>query len=285
MDIKVTMNKIIVKVPRISVLFLFFFFPISNACSPNLFTDNALKNDSCEMVLCTWNIGHFSNGKNPRSLIDGSNYESKVNGLMRILYDSIRADVLCVNEYSKVLGVDSKKKEQLTASVLMQQYKIQKEGKQVGFSSNSIFSNVKVRNIKECSFACTQTYVKDTPRAANYYYLAADLYIKHRKVKLICAHTISGAPTICQAQIAELINKYAKFERVIMCGDWNTTDYSSFVKAGYTLANKGGIPTFHSKQTPIDNIIVKGLNVSFAKSLRTNLSDHYPLLCRISVNR
>ena len=88
---------------------------------------------------------------------------------------------------------------------------------------------------------------------------------------------------MCQEEISELINKYKDCDRVIMCGDWNTTDFSQFRKAGYSLANNGTLFTYPYKSYPLDNIIVKGLRISDVKMIKTDLSDHYPLVCTVSV--
>lgn len=41
--------------------------------------------------------------------------------------------------------------------------------------------------------------------------------------------------------------------------------------------------TFPSKRTSLDNIAVKGLEISDVRMVKTKLSDHYPLVCRISL--
>ena len=68
-----------------------------------------------------------------------------------------------------------------------------------------------------------------------------------------------------------------------MCGDWNTETYSSLKNAGYIFANDGSLKTFPSKGYALDNIVVKGLEISDVRMIKTDLSDHYPLVCRISL--
>ena len=99
-------------------------------------------------ILSTWNVGHFSNGKKNYSLINGRDYYAKVKKLRDVLEDSIRADVICINEYNAVLGIDSDRKERETKRVLLNKYITKKEGKLMGFSCNSVFSNLKLKNIK-----------------------------------------------------------------------------------------------------------------------------------------
>ena len=153
----------------------------------------------------------------------------------------------------------------------------------MGFSCNSIFSNLKIKNVREYRFNSSQPFLKETPRAANYYYLCADLYLNSEKVKLVCAHTTSSALKICRVQINELIKKYDEYDKVIMCGDWNTTNFSQFEKAGYSMANDGSIITYPSKLYALDNIVVKGMSISDVRVVKTDLSDHYPLVCRITL--
>ena len=236
------------------------------------------------VVISTWNIGHFANGKNNHSQIKGRDYHAKLKKLNAVIEDSIGADVLCINEYSAVLGVDPNQKERETKKVLLSKYTYKKEGRLMGFSCNSIFSNLLLKNVKECLFNSSLPFLKDVPRAANYYYLCADLYLNGEKVKLICAHTTSGAVKISRAQINELIQKYKGYDKVIMCGDWNIANFSQFTKAGYTMINDGSIVTFPSKSYAFDNILVKGLKISDVRVIKTDLSDHYPLVCKISLN-
>jgi endonuclease/exonuclease/phosphatase family metal-dependent hydrolase len=234
-------------------------------------------------IISTWNIGHFANGKKDHSLINPKNFQKKLNLYRRLLTDSIRADIVCVNEYSKIFGIDNNQRERQTKSLLFGSFKSRKEGRQVGFSCNSIFSNIRIRNTKERLFRRSEPFIKETPRAANYYYLVSDLYVDGKRIKLVCAHTTSRAIKICRAQIKELIEEFASYDRVIMCGDWNTTNFSQFRKAGYSLANKGSLITFPSKSYAFDNIMVKGLRIDDVRVIKTNLSDHYPLVCRLTV--
>lgn len=234
-------------------------------------------------VVSTWNIGHFANGKKNHSQITSHQYQSKLKELRDLLTDSIGADVICLNEYSHVLGTDRNNKKRKSRKVLFNNFKIKKEGRLAGFSCNSIFSNLKVKNIEERHFNSSKPFIAETPRAANYYYLCCDLFVNGKKVKLVCAHTTSSAIKICRAQINELIQQFEEYDRVIMCGDWNTTNFSQFKKAGYVMANDGSIITFPSKSYALDNIIVKGLQIDDVRVIRTDLSDHYPLVCRIIV--
>ena len=237
-----------------------------------------------EFVISTWNLGHFSKGKKTHSTIDESNYQTSYNELQRVLRDSINADIVCLNEYSEEFGTDGSRHKRLTKDLFFSSYTYSEIGPLLGFSCNSIFSHLKVKNTRLRLFEISKTVAVKMPRAENYYYLESDIYLNNIKVKLVCAHTTSSASALCQSQISELLNRYRKCERVIMCGDWNTEDFSLFKNSGYVLGNDGSLKTFPSKKYALDNIAVKGLKISDVRVVRTDMSDHYPLVCRISLN-
>lgn len=233
-------------------------------------------------IVATWNIGHFANGASSNSLIKGDNYDEKLE-LYRNFINDLDADIFCLNEYSKLFGVDSRGVEKETKEVLLNNYNTIIEGDQVGFSCNAIFGNYNVTNIERHEFKCTIDYVKELPRVANYYYISGDLHYKRNVIKIVCAHTISRNNDLCQKMIAEIIDAYKDCDKVIMCGDWNTGNYKKFVKAGFSLGNDGSFMTYLQKPYPLDNIIVKGLNIKDVKVIETDLSDHRPLVCKISL--
>lgn len=237
-----------------------------------------------EIVVSTWNIGHFSKGMRPYSHIKSHELQAVIEKYNTVLNDSIRADVLCFNEFSKYMTSDNSAKKVATADALFKNFDVQAIGKQKGFNCNALFAKTKVRRIKEISFKRNLQYIAKVPRSSSYYYLSSDLYLDGHKIKFLCVHTISRNHQVCQAQIAELIQECEKYDRVIMCGDWNTETYNKFRKAGYTLANDGSLKTYPKKSFALDNIIVKGVKVSDVRVVKTDLSDHYPLVCRITIN-
>lgn len=251
------------------VLFVLFCFILAS-CQSGHFT------------IATWNIGHFANGARPNSLINKENYAEKLE-LFRKLFDDLDADVLFLNEYSEIFGYDANGVERKTQNVLFNSYKTKLIGDQVGFSCNAIFGKYNISNLEQHEFQTIATYVSELPRAANYYYISGDLKYKKNVIKLVCAHTISGNNKLCQLMIAEIIDAYKDYDQVIMCGDWNTGNYKKFVNAGFSLANDGTYKTYPQKKYPLDNIIVKGLRITNVRLIETDLSDHYPLTCRISI--
>lgn len=238
-----------------------------------------------EYVIATWNLGHFSLGKKPYSTIDRGTCLQSMKGFRSVLFDSIKADVICFNEYCKEFGKDEKGQMIVTEGILEGEYANRMIGPLLGYSCNGIFSKVKTKNAKRHEFEINKTVGGKMPRANKYYYVDCDLYLGKTKVKLICAHTINSATALCQSQIAELILKYREFDRIIMCGDWNTTDFSLFANSGYQLANDGTFLTYtgSTKHKPIDNIVVRGVKISDVRVINTTLSDHNPLVCRITL--
>lgn len=234
-------------------------------------------------VLCTWNIGHFSKGKKPYSLIKGTNFRSTLNELQNFIETSACADVLCVNEYNEVFGVDENGQNRITKDLVFSKYKYAEIGPLMGFSSNAIFSNYKIKNLKLCKFMISETLSANLPRADNYYFLECDLVVDKVKIKLVCAHTISSASAASQSMISEILNRYRNNEKVILCGDWNTQDFFLFKNSGYIVGNDGSMKTYPSKNYAFDNIAVKGLVMSEVKMIKIGISDHYPLVCRISL--
>lgn len=259
-------------------LFSFILFLSSIHCSA--WAENIEKKS---YTIATWNIGHFSKGEKTCSTINSSTYRANYDELKKVLEDSINADVLCLNEYSEIFFSDRNKKDQITKDLFFGDYDYSEIGPLLGYSCNSIFSRLKLKRVKQRKFEISKTIAEKMPRAENYYYLESDLYIGNIKIKLVCAHTTSSANAVSQSQISELLNRYRDEERVIMCGDWNTQDFSLFKNGGYSIGNNGSLKTFPGKAYALDNIVVKGLVISDVRIVRTNLSDHFPLVCSISL--
>ena len=241
-------------------------------------------NNSKGVLVATWNIGHFSKGQKDHSLISSSELSQKVDDYRSFIYDSIKADILCVNEYERVFCSDSAKSlYAITEKMLFNNYRSRQIFDKNSFVCNAIFSNKKMKNAAMHPFFYN-LFAKDERSAIEWhYYAVTDITIQGEKVKLICTHLVPLAEKHCQNQIKELLYFAEKYPKVIICGDMNTWDFSKFRKAGYTLANDGSIVTFPSKSYALDNIFVKGLNMSDVKVIKTGLSDHYALLCRISL--
>lgn len=242
--------------------------------------------EKSEIVLCTWNIAHYYAYGSARKVIDGAIYDSKLKEFREVIYDSINADLISLNEYSSVFGIDKDGVEHLSSDVLFDGYNSWIEGgaTKKGVGHNAIYSNVRIGNFKKSIYECNQMRKKDTSH--DYYYLYSDLYLNNKLVKFVCVHLIYSTKdaSLVQNQIAELIDVFEDEERVVICGDFNTRNYSKFKKAGYSLANDGSIVTFYKRPKPLDNVAAKGVKISDVRTVKTELSDHYPLVCRISIN-
>lgn len=235
-----------------------------------------------DFTICTWNLGHFSKGQKPNTVINAISFSSTLQEFLSVLNDSIRADVICFNEYNKTFGVDEFGQKRMTKDLALSKFGYLEIGPLLGFSCNAIFSKFVIRNVNLRRFEISETVAAMMPRAQNYYYLECDLYFNKERIKLICAHTTSSASAVCQSQISEILNRYKNNDKVIMCGDWNTQDYSLFKNSGYILGNNGSHKTYPNKGYALDNIAVKGLRIADTRLIKTVISDHYPLVCRIS---
>ena len=83
-------------------------------------------------------------------------------------------------------------------------------------------------------------------------------------------------------QLKELVRVTKDDPRVIIVGDFNCRDFSSFnilADAGYTLLNDGSLSTFPTgtNNCALDNIVIKGVRGESVRLHPTELSDHYAL--------
>lgn len=236
------------------------------------------------VVVATWNMGHFAKGRGFRSLISVKDYQKKLAEFRTLVYDSIAADILCANEYSRFFCIDSIKGNVIAEDSIFNRFKNIKVFPQNQYVCNAIFSN------KELNHSIMQPFhYNDSDKVATnnrvewYYYILTDVSIGGVNVKLVCTHLIANAGKICQDQIEELIKVCEQYENIIICGDMNTWNYSKFKDAGYEFANDGTIVTWPTKSYSLDNIFVKGLKISDVKVVKTDLSDHYAVVCSISL--
>lgn len=262
----------------------FLLFLVSILCLPICYAQALRTRSNKGLVIATWNIGHFSNGRKDYSQIPKEAYKSKLEQYRSFVYDSIKADILCLNEFDNVFLRDGSSGDGIkTDETLFADFKNKEIFKKNRFVCNAIVSNLKTRKAKMHRFAYSDSAKIKRPSISWHYYVESDIKIAGKVVKLICTHLVNRSERYCQDQIMQLIRKYENANYVIICGDMNTWNFSRFVKAGYKLANDGRIVTFPSKGYALDNIIVKGLNLSNVRVLKTELSDHYPLICEVSL--
>lgn len=267
----------------VSMLILFMCFV---PCSTEAVQSNGIKNKA-GVVLATWNIGYFSNGVSSRSFIHTADFDRKLKEYRSLIYDSICPEIISINEFNRVfIGMDNDFNKNVTSSILFDQYDYNIFGPKKGLRK-ALFSKLKLKNKRLIYFDCHKTIANDEDiRNSTSYYIESTVFINGKKVKLACVHLLFSRKVprvIQQMQIEELIKAYKRDKRVVILGDFNTSDYSQFKKAGYTLANNGQLVTFPKKNTPLDNIVAKGLKISDVQVIKTELSDHYPIMCRVSI--
>ena len=265
---------------------LFILLCVTNICVCHAQNEKELSENEQSIKIATWNIGHFSNGKKDYSLISPLECAKKEKEYRSFVYDSIDADVLCLNEYESEFCNDPISGTITAEDAIFENYQIHRVFKKNRYICNVIFSNIDLKNARKKSYNYSKELKAQISRIDWYYYTSAEILIGGEKVMLVCTHLINGVGKYLQGrqdQIDELIKACEQYKRVIICGDLNTSNYSSFKKAGFSLANNGSIVTFPSKSSSLDNIMVKGLKISDVQVLKTNLSDHYPLKCKISL--
>lgn len=265
----------------ILLLFCILFLSQSNVCYAQA-GDSVSKHEG--IVVATWNIGHFSKGQKDYSTISFTECKKAQEDYRCFIYDSLRADVLCINEYEGLFYSDSLGGVNVvTEKALFDGYRSRKIFKKNRFVCNALFSTLKLKNALMRPFVYNFYAKEENPVIEWHYYVMADFFIKGQKVKLVCTHLVTSSEKHRQNQIKELLKECEKFDRVIICGDMNTWDFSRFKKAGYSSATDGKIVTFPSKSYSLDNIFVKGLSLSNTKICKTELSDHYAVTCTVSL--
>lgn len=245
------------------------------------------------ITVATWNIGHFSGGDRPSSDVPETKFEKAETEFSRYIYDRLDASLITVNEYSAMFTPSHSTKDALFDKYTEACF----EGQQWRYSCNALFSGWPIQNLSAHIFECNQTAtIEHTSaiKASDYYYLSGEITLGSEKVTVVTAHLAfdsSKTPdTVCLDQIDELIETFADCERVILMGDWNMRDFAyfeRFVEAGYTLGNSDSTLytyAYDSSNRSLDNIIVKGLEISDFKVHPTNLSDHYAVSATISLH-
>lgn len=246
-----------------------------------------------DIKLCTWNIGHFANG-GQSSTITSSNYDTKLAQFKELIYTTVDPDILCLQEYSAVFGSNSEGKQQ-AKDVLFHDFATQVEGTQVRYGCNAVYANACLENIRPYYFECNKTATTHTSavQATDFYTFEADLYIRGRLIKFVSVHLAFNLnldpDTVCENQMRELIERYAEYDRVIFCGDWNAKSFTSFnvlTEGGYSLLNTdSSLVTMPNgaQSKALDNVAYRGVNISDMEVIVSPLSDHYPMICKISL--
>ncbi len=246
-------------------------------------------------TVATWNIGHFANGNANSTRIADADYETKSQEYRNYI-EGLGADILCLNEYSRLFTPSHPAE----AALFENRPPIFFAGEQRHFSCNAVFAGLPLRNIQVHDFECNQGVTllySSTNKAEYYYYVTAELVIGEETVHFVFTHLAFDEErepdTVCQAQIAELIDLYKDVDHVVMMGDWNAYHkfyYDPFAAAGYTLGNYGEILTCTGSRTgglewAVDDIIVKGMTMTDFRAVETTLSDHIAVVCTLTLTK
>jgi len=242
-------------------------------------------------TVASWNIGHYSMGTNKNTKISDENYATE-KAKYDAYIDSLGADVLILNEYSKLFTPSH------AARYLFLDYGCPFEGEQRNYSCNALYSKFPLKNVTLHDFACNtpDTVLHTTAiKATDYYYITGELTVGNKTVTIVGLHLAFHdklyPDTVCTNQMDELIATFADTERVIILGDWNAYHaeyYERFAEAGYTVANNGEYLTCTGSKTgglewPVDNIIVKGVTMTDFRAVDTSLSDHVAVVATITL--
>ena len=240
--------------------------------------------------IATWNIGHFSFGDLPHTTVSDAEFLSKAAEYEDYIYRVLDADVLSLNEYSKMFTPSHPARDTVFGG-----YATAFEGNEYHYSCNALYSRVDLTNIGAHEFECNKTADMESPHgiyASDYYYVTADLCLNKETVKLVSVHLAFYAgsaavpPPIPEDQMKELIGAFRDCDRVILMGDWNCTPdrLSPFEEAGYTLLNTDRtLSTFAKSPASLDNFVYKGVTVSDFTLSETKLSDHYAISCTVTI--
>lgn len=249
-------------------------------------------------TIATWNIGHFSNGKNKNTAISDGSYAAASYKYKTYINDVLGADIICLNEYSAKFTPSN------NAANLFDAYtEVAFEGVQRRYSCNALYSKLPLSNVAVHEFACNvgvDIRYTDAVEATDYYYITGELEIGGETVTVVAAHLayddyLYGVPpyvdTVCQNQMRELIDAFENVDRVLILGDWNAYDYSYFdlfADAGYTLGNRNEIPTCTGSATKdlewsVDNMVAKGLEIRDFRGEPTTLSDHIAVIATVTL--
>lgn len=241
------------------------------------------KHPGGELSIASWNIGHFSKGRADHSRVNSSNYDKELASFRKFIKDSLNVDILCINEFSSIFYRDSLKKHIWAETSLFGRFKEHWIFKQNRFVCNAIFSNKKLTGIGKQPFLYSDSIKLRRKNIDWFYYTWADIALGDKNVKLVCTHLINRDEILCQDQIKQLLDSFNHYDRVIICGDMNTSNYQKFIDYGYIFAQDGTEVTLPSRALSIDNIFAKGLKISYSQIIKTKLSDHYVVKCNVSL--
>ena len=254
-----------------------------------------LNTDVKKLTVMQWYVGHFSEGRSPKSAITDDNYQAKLDEFLSVVgNDDI--DIVSFSEYS-VYFADTQAHPQDETQKLLNSFPIfylGNNGKIRHYSLNAFFSKKYIEQPQTIEYVSNVN--ADMGRngivvAPDYYYVKSCIDINNKAIKFIATHLAFSKTdsSIVVNQIKELIEECVNDEYVIITGDFNVNSpslYNRFRQNGFVLANCGDFGNFltYPANIPskmIDNIVVKGLTIDNVRTVKTKLSDHLPIVCDI----
>ena len=268
---------------NLSFLLIFISISFLSCSSENEFedieVDNFIDTYRDSLIIAHWNIGHFSNGKSFNTTITSENYSEKQIQYKNAL-DSFKADIIGVCEYNPEFDNDGN----LAQDAIFYNYVNANIGPKYQYNCNAIFSkDIPLYNERDIKFTFSVQ-----PR----YMQNVDIKVNGTIIRIIETHLDwdqgESGNAFRKEQINEIIENIKDIEHVIILGDFNISDiseYAAFKETGFNLANCGNFGVFNTcptsfPQIPLDNIIVKGIEISNVIVYRfPDLSDHCALKC------
>lgn len=245
--------------------------------------------------IASWNVGHYNyyDGKQGINDTDITSEESNAMALRyRKAVDAINADIFGVCEDNYRFDLDG-----ITPQVkVFANYEDYFTEAQRGYQKNTLYVN----GFKKVG----GTIVPITaPKIQASYYSVVTVLMGGRKVKIAEVHLDWGNNSFTgnQNRAMNLLQKkqltrdFKNDPYVIIMGDFNMAhDWNVFSDRGYIVPNRGYLGTIYTwfshtgddGKSPIDNIIVKGFNISNFKAHvdETNLlSDHVAVSCDLTL--
>ncbi len=246
------------------------------------------------ITIMQWNIGHFSLGTSKKSRVTDDTFYSALEGFRDMLLRA-QAAIISLNEYSYLFANTQNHPRCGADTILFRDYPYHSFGnnaQQRNYSLNAVYSAFQINNEETVEYECNKSITLSSTadiRATDYYYLRSTISLFGKETTLVSTHLAFDVMDnqVVLRQVKELIDCLQNEKYVIRCGDFNidATDLTLFTEAGYSLANEGSLATYPipTPYLSLDNIIVKGFNISRPRVIQTLLSDHFPILCEISL--
>ena len=264
---------------------------------------------------CSYNIGHFSLGKDYDTFISDqkedldytnygnstpySNYAAQL-ARWRQMLNEYSPDIIAMCEYITTFA-HNQAGDVATADAIFGRYPYNRVGSlpsATSYMRTAVFANMVLGASSEGSYPHTAQ--------AGRYYQIVNVNMGGTPVKVVVTHLDFSNDSYRIEQMQTLIAAFANDTHVIICGDFNNVDSSEFdlfTAAGYTMANHeylGDIYTYPSSGTEVwnssghnlfehpdralDNIMVKGFAMSNVRIIdRCDLTDHCGVICDLTL--